>query len=125
MTAWSPDVLAAIIAADDLHVAPFRPDGATTGTPTWIWCVDVDGEMYVRAYTGIGSSWYRAALAQGAGRITAAGATHEVEFAPVSGDINDRIDEAYRAKYRDNEYTEPMCVESVREATMRIRPRTA
>jgi hypothetical protein len=36
------------IAANNLHIAPFRDDGASYGTPTWIWCVAVDGALYVR-----------------------------------------------------------------------------
>lgn len=39
MSTWPPDELQTIIEADDLHVAPFREDGETYGTPTWIWCV--------------------------------------------------------------------------------------
>lgn len=39
-----------IAAADDLHIAPFREDGKTYGTPTWIWNVAVNNELYVRAY---------------------------------------------------------------------------
>ena len=38
--------------ADDLKIAPFRADGITIGTPTWIWAVVVDGDLYVRAYNG-------------------------------------------------------------------------
>ena len=36
MIAWPKDQLKQIAAADDLHIAPFREDGATPGTPTWI-----------------------------------------------------------------------------------------
>jgi hypothetical protein len=35
--------------ADDLKISPFRADGTTYGTPTWIWEVVVDGDLYVRA----------------------------------------------------------------------------
>jgi len=34
MTSWSEDELRKIIEADDLHIAPFRDDGVTYGTPT-------------------------------------------------------------------------------------------
>ncbi|MBV9459781.1 MAG: DUF2255 family protein, partial [Bradyrhizobium sp.] len=37
MSAWTKDDLDKIAASDDLHVAPFREDGKTYGTPTWIW----------------------------------------------------------------------------------------
>src|SRR5215469_13064462 len=89
---------------DDLHISPLRNDGETYGTPTWIWSVVVDGALYVRAYNGVASRWYQAASRQRAGRISAAGMTKEVTFEPVEGGINDRIDEAYRVKYRDSGY---------------------
>jgi hypothetical protein len=62
----------------------------TYGTPTWIWCVAVDGELYARAYNGPKSRWYQAAVRQGAGRIIAAGMTKEVTLQPVDGSINER-----------------------------------
>ena len=85
MATWSKDELRRIAEADDLHVAPFREDGMTCGTPTWIWSVAVDGDLYVRAYNGRASRWYRAALQQKAGRIIAAGMTKEVAFEAVEG----------------------------------------
>lgn len=121
--AWSAGELDRIAATDDLHIAPFRSDGATYGTPTWIWSVVVDEALYVRAYNGTRSRWYQAALAQHAGRITAAGLTKEVLFEPVSGSINDRLDEAYRAKYRKSPYLAPMIGERARSASVKITPR--
>src|SRR5215470_15679038 len=105
---WSKDELKKIAKADDLHISPFREDGVTYGTPTWIWSVAVDGALYVRGYNGQKSRWYQAAVRQKAGRIIAAGMTKEVAFEPVSGAINDRIDSAYRAKYSGSEYLPPM-----------------
>jgi len=51
MATWSKDELMRIAEADDLHIAPFRDDGVTYGTPTWIWSVAVDGALYVRPIT--------------------------------------------------------------------------
>ena len=120
---WASEELSKIASSDDLHVSPFREDGKTYGTPTWIWSVVVDDSPYVRAYNGRQSRWYQAALTQKAGRITAAGMTKDVEFAPVDGPLLDRIDEAYRLKYRDSCYLEPMIGTRARAATMEIRPR--
>jgi hypothetical protein len=120
--AWFKDV-ARIAAADDLHVSPLREDAKTYGTPTWIWSVAVDGALYVRAYNGKASRWYQAASEQKAGQITAAGMTKDIVFAPVDGPLLDRIDEAYRLKYRDSRYLEPMIGARARAATMEIRPR--
>ncbi|MGD0696678.1 MAG: DUF2255 family protein [Terriglobia bacterium] len=123
MTAWSKEKLQKIVKADDLHIAPFCDDGKTYGTPTWIWSVAVGDALYVRAYSGIESRWYQAALKQNAGRIIAAGMTKEVTFEPVDGPINDSIDDAYRAKYDTSEYLSPMISARARSATMKVMPR--
>ncbi|WP_423746112.1 DUF2255 family protein (plasmid) [Haladaptatus sp. SPP-AMP-3] len=77
MTARPDDELSEISEPDDPHIAPFREDGETCGTPTWIWSVRVDDALYVRAYNGQDSSWHRAAVRENAGRIEAAGMTRE------------------------------------------------
>jgi hypothetical protein len=94
MTNWKPDLLNRIAASDDLHIAPLRDDLSTFGTPTWIWSVVVDSNLYVRAYNGQSSRWYKSAMKNKAGRITTAGETLDVLFDPVDGAVNDRIDEA-------------------------------
>ena len=106
--------------ANDFHVAPFREDGVTSGTPTWIWSVVVDNQIYVRAYNGTHSSWYQAAIKQKAGKVEVAGMTKEVQFEPVTGDINDKIDEAYREKYGDSPYLSPMISDRAKAATVRV-----
>jgi len=123
MAAWLKEELRKIAEADDLHISPFRDDGKTYGTSTWIWSVAVDGGLYVRAYNGKSSRWYQAALRQKAGRITAAGMTKEVSFEPIAGDINDQIDDAYRAKYKGSSYLDPMIGARARSATVKVAPR--
>ncbi|GAB3551058.1 hypothetical protein GCM10027577_31040 [Spirosoma fluminis] len=46
---WPLGEVEKIAGSDDLKISPFRRDGVTYGTPTWIWKVAVDGELYVRA----------------------------------------------------------------------------
>jgi hypothetical protein len=123
MNTWLKDELRKIAEADDLHIAPFREDAATYGTPTWIWSVALDDALYVRAYNGQDSRWHQTALKQKAGRIIAAGMTKEVTFEPVNGPINDRIDDAYRAKYRGSDYLNPMIGGRARSATVKVMPR--
>ena len=120
---WSEVELQKLVAADDLHITPFRDGGVTYGTPTWIWCVSVDGSLYVRAYNGVTSRWFQAALRQKAGRIIAAGMTREVNFEKIDGAINDRIDDAYREKYKGSSYLSAMISARSRAATVRIIPR--
>src|SRR4051794_17423716 len=131
MTNWQAVDLARIANSDDLHIAPFRADGTTYGTPTWIWSVVVDSSLYVRAYNGTSSRWYQAAKSQQAGRITAAGQTFEVTFEaiekPASASTHDHtgddIDAAYRAKYAGSPYLGHMISSLAKAATVRITPR--
>ena len=123
MAGWDKHDLTKIGQADDLHISPFREDSRTYGTPTWIWSVVVDDDLYARAYNGKKSRWYQAAMRQKAGRITVAGMTNEVRFQQVDGPINDRIDDAYRAKYKGSPYLDPMIGARARSATVKIDPR--
>lgn len=125
MNTWRTEELRRIAETDDLHVSPFREDGRTYGTPTWIWSVVVDDSVYVRAYSGKSSRWYQAALRQKAGRIAAAGMTKEVAFEAVDGPIQDQIDAAYRTKYGGNPYLDSMVSGRARAATVRVVPRDA
>lgn len=119
---WEAGQLDRIVKADDLHISVLRDDRVNYGTPTYIWCVQVDGGLYVRAYNGIQSRWYQATLKQKAGRIIAAGQTFDVTFEPVAGTLNDQIDLAYRAKYSSSNYLAPMISERSRAATVRVVP---
>lgn len=119
---WPNDELNRIAASDDLHISPFRDDGVTYGTPTWIWSVVVDGNLYVRAYNGRDSRWYKSAMRQKAGRIQVAGMSKDVNFVPVDGASIDAIDAAYRSKYASSPYLAPMISERAHNATVRIRP---
>jgi hypothetical protein len=49
MSVWSNEELDRIAEGDDLKISPFREDGRTYRTPTWIWSVVVDDYLYVRS----------------------------------------------------------------------------
>ena len=123
MTSWSQKDLRRIAQTDDLHISPYRADGVTPGTPTWIWSVVVNDALYVRAYNGTSSRWHQAALGQRAGRIRAAGGDWEVGFEPVDGTVQEAIDAAYRTKYAGSPYLAPMISARARTATVRVDPR--
>jgi hypothetical protein len=46
-------------------------------------------------------------------------------FEPEEGPVNDRIDDAYRAKYRGSPYLDPMIGKPARSATVRIMPQVS
>ena len=127
MITWPKEELRKIAHTDDLRIAPFREDGMTCGTPTWILSVEVDDAIYVRGYNGQKSRWYQAAVRQKAGRIHAAGRVIDVAFEPIDGPadepINVRVDDAYRAKYVRSPYLNAMTGKRARGATVKIMPR--
>lgn len=120
MTAWPAATLTAIVEADDLKISPLREDGVTFGTPTWIWCVAVAGELFVRGYHGATSRWYVAALARPDGQIHAAGEVFDVTFVTAPADLADAIDAAYERKYAKSPYLAPMIASGPRLACLRI-----
>lgn len=123
MAEWTKDELKKISATDDLHIAPFREDGVTYGTLTWIWSVVIKEALYVRAYSGQKSRWYQAAVDQKAGRITAAGMTREVFFEQADAGLNNLIDDAYRKKYSDSPYLGSMISNRARATSIKIIPK--
>lgn len=123
MNTWPTDIIEKIATTDDFHIAPYHADGKTTGTLTWIWSVVVDGRLFVRAWSGTSGKWYRSAITQRAGKITAAGNEYEVEFAPISDpSLNAKIDAAYNTKYAGSQYLPPMVAEGPKAATVEISP---
>lgn len=118
---FTPDELMRIDEADDLKISPLRDDGVTYGTPTWIWAVVADGNLYARAYSGIASRWHKAALKQRAGRIHAAGMVKNVSFEPIyDRNIENNIDEAYKKKYNGSPYLADMISTRAQSATLKI-----
>jgi len=125
MTTWTSDELTKIGTAEELQIASRRHDG-TLRKPVTIWVVRLSDDLYVRSYRGRGGAWFRAAQVRHEGRIQAGGVEKDVTFvAEVAPDINDRIDAAYRTKYRRYpQYVAPMLAPEVRAATIKLVPRS-
>ena len=84
----------------------------------------VENRLFVRAYSGVTSRWFKAALKQRAGRIYAAGKVYEVSFSPVSDPLlQQKIDNAYRQKYAHSSYLPSMISEQAISATVEISPK--
>lgn len=122
MSTWNPDILSDLTRTADLYVSPLRRDGHTHRTPTRIWSVVVDGDLYARAYHGPQARWYRSALTQRAGRIRVGRRTLDVTFAPADTSLTPAIDAAYRSKYGRNSYLDPMLSADAQAATVTIAP---
>jgi hypothetical protein len=62
-------------------------------------------------------------MRQGAGRIGVAGRDYEVTFTAADPAMNGEVDDAYRRKYGDSRYLEPMLSTRAQDATVSLAPR--
>lgn len=101
MTHWTSDELTKIGTAEELQIASLRSDG-TLRNPVTIWVVRLGDDLYVRAYKGRTSPWFRGAQVRHEGHIQAGGVDKDVTLVEMEADpaLNDQIDAAYRTKYR-------------------------
>lgn len=121
---WTLEQLQNFAKADDFRVSPFYSDGKTYGTPTWIWSVVIDHKLFIRAWNGQNSRWYRSAIQQQGGRIFLDGSNHEVVFKKLHDDrINDLVDQGYRDKYQNSPYLSPMIQAGPRSTTIEVVPK--
>jgi len=125
MTAWTTDELDKIDAADELEIASLRPDG-TLRAPTTIWVARLGDDLYVRSVNGHTSGWFRGTQVRHEGRIRAGGVEKDVTFVGVDGDVADRIDDAYRTKYRRYaaSIVDSILTAEARSATLKLVPRS-
>jgi hypothetical protein len=126
MATWTNDELRTVGAAEELELASVRPDD-TLGNPVTIWVVRVGNELYVRSWKGDAGAWFRATQERHAGHIEAGGIGKDVSFvAETDDDLNDRIDAAYRTKYRRHggRYVDPMVAPTARSTTIKLVPRS-
>jgi hypothetical protein len=125
MTAWTTDELDGIEAADELEIASLRSDG-TLRHPTTIWVVRLGDDLYVRSVNGRTSGWFRGTQVRHEGRIRAGRVEKNVTFVDGGEDVADRIDDAYRTKYR--RYSEGIVGTTItpeaRAATLKLVPRS-
>ncbi|WP_255951878.1 DUF2255 family protein [Streptomyces odontomachi] len=124
MTTWSREDLDRIATTDELQVAPQQDDG-TLRSPTTVWVVRDGDDVYVRSYRGASGHWFRTAQTSHAGHITCDGVDTDVTFAEEPDPtVNDRVDTAYRSKYRQfSEYVAPMVAAGARATTLKLLPR--
>ena len=125
MASWTQHDLERIGAADELQLASLKEDG-TRRMPVTIWVVRVGEELYVRAYRGRETGWFRQTQRLPEGYIVAGGVTKEVTLEDASSDeaLNHEIDVAYQSKYRKYSatYVDPMIAPPARATTLKLVP---
>ncbi|MFF4353648.1 DUF2255 family protein [Streptomyces sp. NPDC001530] len=95
MTTWTSEDLALL--SETYSLVLTAGDGSHPGVE--IGMVVVDGELYVRAYRGVRSRWYRAAQEHGHGRIQAGAVTRDVLLETGDLEPSAEIEAAFRGKY--------------------------
>ncbi len=125
MTTWTSSELTKIGSAEELEIASVGGDGTLRKAVT-IWVVRHGDDLYVRAVNGPSGVWFRGAQVRHEGRIQAGGVEKDVTFVEEADPaLNDKIDAAYRTKYR--RYGESIVGTIVspgaRAATIRLVPR--
>lgn len=124
MSAWTPDELARIQAAQELEIAPVRRDG-TLRRPVPIWVVRAGDDLYVRAAYLEGSGWHRVVRASRRARVRAGGVDKDVTVEEAHGAVNEQVDAAYRAKYgRYASIVDSITDAAHRATTLRLVPHT-
>lgn len=98
MSRWTGEELQRIGGAEELRLASRCQDGSLRPFTT-MWVVRAGNDLFVRSAGGPDRPWYRHTLASGTGRIQAAGAEADVEFAAAAPETGLGIDSAYHAKY--------------------------
>jgi hypothetical protein len=126
-TTWNGDELNKIGDAEELRIAALRSDG-TLRKPKIIWVVRVGDDLYVRSAYELRAAWFRGTQARHEGRIWAGGVEKDVTFVDIpeaDRDLHDRIDAAYRAKYRrfPERFVSPVVSAESRSVTLQLVPR--
>ncbi len=123
MAEWTRNDIERIGAAVHLLLASFKKDG-THRKPVTIWVVRVGDDLYVRAYRGRETAWFRHIQQRHEGRIRAGGVTQDVTFVDASSDetLGNKIDAAYRSKYQrySATYVDPMIAPQARATTLKL-----
>jgi hypothetical protein len=124
MTTWTSDELDKIGKAEELQITSLRRDGTLRKAVT-IWVIRLGGDLYVRSVNGRTAAWFRGTLVLHEGHIQSGGVDKDVAFEEVlEAGIIDRIDDAYRTKYRKYapQYVDPLMVPEARAATIKLVP---
>jgi hypothetical protein len=100
MSSWTPGELDRIGQADELDLASQRRDGSLRDAVT-MWVVRDGDDLYVRSIHGPAGAWFRGTQTRGQGHIRSGGVDKDVAFViDTNPALSDRIDAAYRNKYR-------------------------
>ena len=126
MTRWTNEEIDKIGTAEELEIASLGIDGTLTKSVT-IWVVRHGDDIYVRSVNGRTAAWFRGTQVRREGRIVAGGVAKDVTFVDAEPEINEKLDGAYRTKYRHYAATivDSIMTPKARSTTMKVVPRSS
>ena len=124
MITWTSDELDKIRTAEELEIASLGTDGTLT-KPVTIWVVRDGDDLYVRSVNGRTSAWFRSTQVRRQGHIDAGGVEKDVTFVDADPEVNEKLDAAYRRKYRQYaaSIVNSIMTPKARSTTMKVVPR--
>ncbi len=124
MGKWTSEELKKIEKTDELEIAALQKNGKLR-KPTTIWVVQVGEDLYIRAVNGRKGAWYLSTQERHEGHIKCDGVKKDVRFEDAGPEINDKVDEAYRQKYKEYEkdIVDTEFTEKARATTQRLVPK--
>ena len=124
MSEWTSEDLTRIGNAEEVQVTSRRGDG-TLRKPVTIWVVRDGDSLYVRSVKGPTGAWFRGTQERHEGRIRGGGADQDITFVDADHDIGDKVDAAYRAKYRRyaGSILNSVLTQQARSTTIQLVPR--
>lgn len=100
MSAWTLEDVSALTTPEEVQVSTRRRDGSLRRPTTigFVFVADRDS-VFIRSTSGRSASWFRGALATGAGQLGARSTAYDVAFTEAAERDLERVDVAYRGKY--------------------------
>ena len=126
MTRWTNEEIDKIGTAEELEIASLGIDGTLTKSVT-IWVVCDGDDIYVRSVNGRTAAWFRGTQVRREGHIVAGEVAKDVTFVDAEPEINEKLDAAYRTKYRHYAATivDSIMTPKARSTTMKVVPRSS
>ncbi|TME36673.1 MAG: DUF2255 family protein [Chloroflexi bacterium] len=125
MTQWTSDQLDNVGRAEEVQIASLGSDGKLR-KPVTVWAVRHGEDLYVRSVRGRSGHWFRGIQERHEGRIRAGRVQQDVTFVDADHGIEDEIDAAYRAKYRQyaGSILNSVLTPEARSTTIKLVPRS-
>lgn len=120
---WDSATLDKLQTVEEIRIATTAP-GAKEKPRATIWVVVVDGQVFVRSFTGPKGKWYRNVLASPEAEVETDGKTIHLRAVPVKDQKTiEAVSKAYLEKYRGSPYAKDMVRPEVLPTTLRLEPR--